>query len=348
MPPPWLRRPVSVTAWLLMSTLALIGSPLLLAGAELASLVRRDDRPRIAARVVLAYFLRELTTLVACGGLWVASGCGLWMQTRRLRDWHWRLLGWFVGGLANAAFRTVQIRVAEEGTEEALQKLSEDGPVLVFSRHAGPADTVLLIDRLLRRFERRPSVVFKEAIALDPSVDLISHRLPHAVLDTDDREQCEARIVHAAESMGQRGALLLFPEGGNFSPERRLKALGSLRRRGHRQAAQRGEQMHHVLPPRPSGALCALDAAPDAPVVFAAHTGLGLAAYPREIWRELPVGGTLHTRMWLVARDEVPSDNDARCTWLNDWFQRIDDWIDVHGTEPSAGRSRPRDGASAG
>ncbi len=337
MPPPWLRRPVSVTAWLLMSTLALILSPLLLAAAEVDSLVRQDDRSRIAARVVLAYFLRELTTLVACGGLWVLSGCGLWMKTRRLQDWHWRLLRWFVSGLANAAFRTVQIRVAEEGTKEAIQELAEDGPVLVFSRHAGPADTVLLIDLLLRRFERRPSVVFKEAIALDPSVDLISHRLPHAVLDTDDREQCEARIVRAAESMGQRGALLLFPEGGNFSQERRRKALKSLRRRGHRQAAERGEQMQHVLPPRPSGALSALDAAPDAPVVFAAHTGLGLAAYPREIWRELPVGGTLHTRMWLVPRDQVPSDNDERSMWLNDWFKQIDDWIEAHGTEPSLG-----------
>jgi 1-acyl-sn-glycerol-3-phosphate acyltransferase len=337
LPPAWLRRPVSVTAWLLMSTLALILSPLLLAGAELVSAARRDERPRIAARVVLAYFLRELTTLIACGALWLASGGGLWMHTRRLQDWHWRLLSWFVSGLANAAFRTVRIQVAEEGTEEALRQLAEDGPVLVFSRHAGPADTVLLIDRLLRRFERHPSVVFKEAIALDPSVDLISHRLPHAVLDTDDREQCEARIVHAAESMGRRGALLLFPEGGNFSPERRLKALRSLRRRGHRQAARRGAQMHHVMPPRPSGALSALDAAPDAPVVFAAHTGLGLAAYPRAIWRELPVGGTLHTRMWLVPRDQVPPGHDERCTWLNDWWKQIDDWIDIHGTEPSAG-----------
>jgi 1-acyl-sn-glycerol-3-phosphate acyltransferase len=336
MPPPWLRRPVSVTLWLVMSTLALILSPLLLAAAELACLVRRDERPRIAARIVLAYFLRELTTLVACGGLWLASGCGLWMGARRVRDWHWRLLGWFVSGLADAALTAVQIRVSEEGTAEALKMLTDDGPVLVFSRHAGPADTVLLIDRLLRRFQRRPSVVFKEAIALDPSVDLISHRLPHAVLDTDDREQCEARIVRAARSLGDRGALLLFPEGGNFTPERRRAALRSLRRRGHRRAAQRGEQMRHVLPPRPSGALCALDAAPEAPVVFAAHTGLGLAAFPREIWRELPVGETLHTRMWLVPRSEVPVDGEERCAWLNDWWKRLDEWIDLHGTEPAA------------
>lgn len=336
LPPPWLRRPVSVTLWILASTLALILSPLLVVTAEIASLVTRDRRPRIAVRVLLAYFLRELTTLVACGGLWVASGCGRWMRTRRLQTLHWRLLTWFVSGLADAALETMEIRVSEEGTEEAVGALSGEGPVLVFSRHAGPADTVLLIDRLLRRFGRQPSVVFKEAIALDPSVDLISHRLPHAVLDTDDRVQCEERIVRAAEALGRRGALLLFPEGGNYSKERRRAALRSLRRHGHRRAAERGEQMHHVLPPRLSGALTALDAAPEAPVVFAAHTGLGLAAYPREIWREMPVNRTLHTCMWLVPPDEIPTDRDGRGMWLNDWWKRIDDWIEAHGTEPAA------------
>ena len=36
--------------------------------------------------------------------------------------------------------------------------------------------------------------------------------------------------------------------------------------------------MEHVLPPRPSGALTAIQANPTADVVFTAHTGLGLAA----------------------------------------------------------------------
>ncbi|HET9720412.1 MAG TPA: 1-acyl-sn-glycerol-3-phosphate acyltransferase [Solirubrobacteraceae bacterium] len=339
LPPPWLRRPVSVTLWTVLSALALILSPLLVAVAEIASALVRDRRPQIVTRVLLAYFLRELTTLMACGGLWVVSGCGRWMKSSRLQELHWRLLTWFVSGLADAALEAVGIRVSEEGTEEAVQGLAGDGPILVFSRHAGPADTVLIIDRLLRRFDRQPSVVFKEAIALDPSVDLISHRLPHAVLDTDDGVECEERIARTAKSLGPRGALLLFPEGGNYSTERRRAALRSLRSRGHRRAAERGEQMQHVLPPRPSGALTALDSAPTAPVVFAAHTGLGLAAYPREIWRELPVNGTLHTCMWLVPREEIPAGSEDRSTWLNDWWRRIDEWIDAHGTEPAAGSS---------
>lgn len=333
MPPAWLRRPVSVTVWLILSVLILLASPLLLATAELVAVVTSDRRAPIAVRVVLAYCLRELTTLVGCGGLWLASGGGLLMKNRRVQDWHWRLLRWFVTGLAEAALNSVQIDVAEEASQAAVEALEQDGPVLVFSRHAGPADTVLLIDRLMRRFARRPSVVFKDTISLDPSVDLISHRLPHAVLDVEDRQECETRITDTAAHLGRRGALLLFPEGGNFTPERRRAALRSLLRRGHRQAAARGAEMQHVMPPKPSGALAALDATREAPVIFAAHTGLGLAAYPRQIWRELPVGRTLYTRMWLVPRSEVPDDTDERCAWLTNWWKRLDEWIDEHGTE---------------
>lgn len=45
-------------------------------------------------------------------------------------------------------------------------------------------------------------------------------------------------------------------------------------------------------------------------MVFAAHTGLGLAAYPREIWRDLPVNRTLRTQMWLVSRTDIPHAED--------------------------------------
>jgi 1-acyl-sn-glycerol-3-phosphate acyltransferase len=191
----------------------------------------------------------------------------------------------------------------------------------------------------MSRYGRRPSVVFKEAVALDPSVDLLAHRLPHAMLDTSDREECETRIKQVTRELAPRGALLLFPEGGNFTPERRRSALARLRRKGQRRSARRAAEMPHVLPPRPTGSLAALQARNDADVVFAAHTGLGLAAYPRQWWRDMPIGRTLHTRMWLVPSDEIPSDPEEQVDWLYDWWKRIDDWIASQGTETAAARS---------
>jgi 1-acyl-sn-glycerol-3-phosphate acyltransferase len=331
MPPSWLRRPVSITSWLVLSSLLLLLSPLLLAGAEAVAVVDRDRRAPIMTRIILAYFARELSTLIGCGCLWLLSGCGWLMRADWVQGLHWRLLRWFVGGIATSVRRQLHITVIEEQSEPAAELLRGDGPVLIFSRHAGPADTILLIDRLLGHFDRRPSVVFKEAITLDPSVDLISHRLPHAILDVDDREECEVRIRDTAGALGRRGALLLFPEGGNFTPERRRAVLSSLRRREGRRAAERAETMRHVLPPRPSGARAALRANPDAIVVFAAHTGLGLAAYPLEIWRDIPLERELHTRMWVVPRRDVPEGEAEQLAWLTEWWQRVDAWIDAHG-----------------
>ena len=332
----WLRRPLTVSAWLLMSVACLVLSPLLLLLAAIGGAVLRRPQLLIATKLVIAYFARELATMSACGGLWVLSGAGVLMGTRPLQRAHWRLLRWFVRGLAALALSLLDIDVASESSPEATQALGADKPLLIFSRHAGPGDTVLLIDQLLSRYARRPSVVFKEALTLDPSIDLIAHRLPHAVLDTDNREECEARIEQTAAKLRPRGALVLFPEGGNFTPERRRKALASLRRRHRPQTAAKAEDLAHVLPPRAPGALAALRGNPHADVIFAAHTGLGLAAFPRELWRDLPTGRTLRTRAWLVPASERPTDPEEQVSWLFDWWKRIDQWIDDHGTEPDA------------
>jgi len=231
MPPAAVRRPITVTVWLVMSVVCLALSPLLLALA-----VTGRPQALIFARLVVTYFALELSTLIACATLWLASGGGLLMGTQRFQRLHYRLLRWFVHGFARRCLASFDIRVPAEESTEASRALESDGPLLFFSRHGGPGDTILLIDRLLTRFDRLPSVVFKQSVALDPCVDLIGHRLPHAVLDTSQKEECEARIEEVAAGLGRRGVLVLFPEGGNFTPERRRGALADRERQRKRSA----------------------------------------------------------------------------------------------------------------
>jgi hypothetical protein len=148
------------------------------------------------------------------------------------------------------------------------------------------------------------------------------------VVDTRDPDGAEALIERLSARLRPWGALLLYPEGGNFTVERRRSALASLRRKGRHRAAAAAQQMENVLPPRPSGVLAALRGNPDATVVFVAHTGLGLAAYPRQIYRDMPIGRTLRFCLWRVDRDEVPATEEGQVAWLNGWWQRIDRWID--------------------
>ncbi len=335
MPPTFIRRPVTVIVWLIVSAVCVVASPLLLAIGMAASAITGRRQPLVIARLIFAYFAHELGVLVACGALWVAAGGGRLIDSPRSQTLHWRLLRWFFGGLAAAGRSALQIDVRADASPEAARALESDQPLIVFSRHAGPGDTIFIVDQLVSRFHRRPSVVFKETLAIDPSVDLLSHRLPQALIDTSDRDECEARIGQLMHEVGRRGTLLLFPEGGNFTPERRRSALRGLRRKGRRRAAARAETMPHVMPPQPGGALTALRAGGGLDVVFAAHTGLGLAAYPRQFWREMPIGRTLHTRMWLVRSGDVPATDDERVSWLYDWWKRIDDWIDAEVAEPS-------------
>jgi 1-acyl-sn-glycerol-3-phosphate acyltransferase len=178
--------------------------------------------------------------------------------------------------------------------------------------------------------------VFKDTLAIDPAIDLMGHRLPHAILDTSDPPECEERIRTVTAELEPRGVLVLFPEGGNFTLERRRNAIRRLWRKGRRREAAAAQDMSHMLPPHPTGALAALSGDPDADVIFAAHTGLGLAAFPRQLWQHTPIGETLRTRMWLAPAAERPQDPDAQVRWLYAWWKRLDEWIDSAGEELAA------------
>jgi len=334
MPPTAIRRPVTITVWLLMSTVCLVLSPLLLGLAWFYSTVSGRPQPWIFARLVIAYFALELAALLACGALWLASGGGVLMGSETFQRLHYRLLRLFVHSFAGCWCALLEIEVAEGESPEATRALRADRPLLFFSRHAGPGDTIFLIDLLLTRFDRLPSVVFKQSIVIDPCVDLIGHRLPHAILNTAEPERCEARIEEVAMGLRDRGVLLLFPEGGNFTAERRRLAIGKLWRKGRRSEAQEAESMTHVLPPRSTGALAALRGNPDADVIFAAHTGLGLAAFPRELWRAAPIGRTLKTRMWLWPAADHPEEPQEQSAWIYNCWKQIDEWVEEQGNEP--------------
>jgi len=109
--------------------------------------------------------------------------------------------------------------------------------------------------------------------------------------------------------------------------------------------ARRAERLRNVLPPKPGGLFAAIDAAPDAGVIFVAHTGLDRMMTMADIWHELPMDKQLTMRFWSVP-PEVPAGEDERVAWLYDWWARIDAWIEENrpavrplGTDWTARRS---------
>jgi 1-acyl-sn-glycerol-3-phosphate acyltransferase len=205
-------------------------------------------------------------------------------------------------------------------------------PLLVFSRHAGPGDSFLLVHALLQQ-GFRPHIVLRDVLQWAPAIDVALNRLPNVFLTRGRSGQREA-IAEVAAGLGAGDALLLFPEGRNFTPQRRVASIARLEELGDHAAAEYAREMRHVLVPRPGGAAAAVAAARDAEVVFVAHTGLEDLSSVVDLWRGTPMDASIRVKLWRVPASEVPDDSEAAAEWLLGWWRRIDGWIlENHGRE---------------
>jgi 1-acyl-sn-glycerol-3-phosphate acyltransferase len=268
----------------------------------------------------------------------------------------------------------VQIEEPPATADELAARLTR--PVIVLSRHAGPGDSFLLVHHLLSLYRRRPRIVMKAALQLDPSLDVVINRLPHAFV-RPPRLEAPVAVPRAAEpalreaafeaalddgsptgsavegrtpsavveeihrlagGLGPIGALVIFPEGGNFTPSRRRRGISRLEQAARLDEAGRARGLANLLPPRSGGVYAAIDAAPTADVIFVAHTGLDDLITVADVWRALPMEQVIRARWWRVPAAEVPHDREEVVRWLYDWWERIDAWIAEHRPVRSAGR----------
>ena len=139
------------------------------------------------------------------------------------------------------------------------------------------------------------------------------------------------QIERLASGLDQLGALVIFPEGGNWTPGRWRRGIRRLEQRGRDDLAAR--RTGHAQPApaaRAGGALSAIAACPDADVIFVAHAGLDRIVTVGDVWRNLQMDQTVRARGGGGCRPaEVPrsADHEAQVQWLYDWWQRIDAWI---------------------
>jgi 1-acyl-sn-glycerol-3-phosphate acyltransferase len=177
-------------------------------------------------------------------------------------------------------------------------------------------------------------VVMKATIQLDPGLDVVGNRLPNVFVS--HRRSGESvyteQIARLARGLGPAGALVIFPEGGNWTPGRWRRGIRRLEHAGRPDLARRAWHMPNLLPPRPGGALSAIGACPDADVIFVAHAGLDKLVSVRDVWQNLPVDQPVRAQWWRVPCDEVPRDttNEEQVQWLYGWWERIDAWITTH------------------
>ncbi len=323
----WMRRVVLAPTVVVLVALLWLTLPLwAIAACALSPLVPGRWRVPRLLWVAMLYATCEAILLVVLFGYWLASGFGWRIRTPYWEGLHYDLVQGTLWVFFREAKRVLKLTVVTTGpTPDA----HPGRPLLVCCRHAGPGDSFTLMNALMHGYHREPRVVLKDTLAWDPAIGTILHRLPARFISPNPKEgqDVESQIASLATGLDDNDAFVIFPEGGNFTPERRQRAIDKLRRLGLEKMAQRAERMTNVLAPRPGGVLAALDAAPDADVVLVGHTGLDHVLTVGDVWRELPMDKRIVMRWWTVPRSEIPDGRDARIEWLFGWWERIDAWI---------------------
>jgi 1-acyl-sn-glycerol-3-phosphate acyltransferase len=316
-PPTLVRRLLLAPLVLLAEAAFLVASPLLALVAILLAPVAGGSRPLRALAIAVDFAARHAACTLACLGLWITG--------RRGQDDHYDLMRWFVGGVYRSIVRIarVEVRVTEsEAVEEALS--AGRRPAVVLARHAGEGDSLLVLHALLCRHRRHTRLVLHELLRLDPLIDVLGRRLPNRFVDPRGGDT-EVEIAAMSRDLDANGAVLIFPEGANFTPERRRRGIERLEQAGHEEEAAWAREMDHVSAPRPGGALAAIEAAPGADVVFVGHAGVPVGF--ADLWRQLPERQTIDVKLWLASADEIPAARDDQIDWLFGWWRTLDAWV---------------------
>jgi 1-acyl-sn-glycerol-3-phosphate acyltransferase len=323
-----LRRLVAAPLVVVLTVVLVTSLPVaLLVAAALSPFVAGRWRPLRLLWIGVVQLVMESAMLVVLLLLWVASGFGWQIRSPRFERMHYVLARWYLVAFFREARRVLRLRITTQGPAPDAHP---GHPLLVCCRHAGPGDSLVLMYALLHWYDREPRVVLKDTLSWDPMVDILLNRIPSRFISGGPGDDVETQIAQLATDLDENDAFVIFPEGGNFTPRRRERAIEKLRERGFDAMADRAEGMRHVLAPRPGGFLAALEAAPEADVLLVAHTGLDHLLTVGDVWRELPMDKELITRWWRVSRDDIPQGREAQIDWLYSWWEDIDRWVEEH------------------
>jgi 1-acyl-sn-glycerol-3-phosphate acyltransferase len=343
-PPRWLRRVVIAPLVALGILVAFTSVPLLAVVAVIASAFLPGTwRGLRLLAFAMVYAAVELVGLVTLFGSWLASGCGDRLRSPGFVDFHYAVLARAVDVVVRTAMRLFHLDLELESDVRGHPTRSTRRPAIVAARHAGPGDSFLLVHGLMHRSARRPRIVLKDTLQLDPFIDVLVNRLPSRFVHPrpGGGDEVTDAIGQLARSMGQDDALVIFPEGGNYTPRRHRKAVDRLRAGGRAPLADQAEQLRFTLPPRPAGIAAAMAALPEARVILVGHTGVDHMVTVRDVWRGLPEDKTLHVRWTPFVVEDGATDPESIGEALMAAWLDLDRWIANHREANGAGVERP-------
>ena len=321
-----MRQLVSIPVVLVSLAIGLPLAPVIFAVSALADILRRRSALPTVRLVSLLYQLAvlEFVSIVVAGVLWVGFGFGLALRSAASLRVHGRFQWWLLGQVVGAARRGAHLQYDIE--ERATPR---PGPLVVLSRHASYADSVLPAWFLGTTHRMNLRYVLADELAWLPTFGIHGRRLPNVFVNrrATDHDGELRRIRALGADLGANDAVVIFPEGQFPTPARRERAVARIATTSPEFAA-RAEGLRHVLPPHPAGTLALLDAAGTADIMVVAHVGLELFASVAGVARNLPLARPSRVTMWRIPASEIPVGDEMRTEWLWQQWERLDAWID--------------------
>ncbi|MGZ4513217.1 MAG: 1-acyl-sn-glycerol-3-phosphate acyltransferase [Mycobacterium sp.] len=306
-----LRRAFTLPLVTILMISLLVGGPLLLTAAALTGLFTRSSRPARTVALLMAYAVIELRTLVRL--------------LRGDRDGD-QLMQDVLTSVYAAVRRILDVEVVLDPASADAEAIPRDEPVIVLSRHCGPGDSALVAWLLATRYGLRLRIVLKAVLQCEPVFDLGGELGCLCFLSRGDRARGQIRGL--AESLVGGQAMLIFPEGANFSWPRWRDAITQLRTTRGLRAARRALRQSHTLPPRSGGAAAAVAGAPNANVLVLTHNGFCADGRARPWW-QLPIHRQLLIRTVVVPAARIPPP-DRMGPWLERTWTQVDAWVAAH------------------
>lgn len=306
-----LRRAFTVPLMIMLMIAVLALGPPLLVATGIVGLLTQSSRPTRTAGVVLAYAFIEVRTLARLlGG---NRDCDQLMED--------------ILAFVYAAVRKIlDVEVVLDPASTAPGEVPRDQPLIVLSRHCGPGDSVLVAWLLVVQYRLRLRIVLKAILQYEPVLDFAGELGGLCFLDRGDRARRQIRGL--AESLTGGQAMLIFPEGANFSWPRWRHAITQLRATRGFRAARRALRQSHTLPPRSGGVAAAVAGAPNANLLLVTHNGFCADGRDRPWW-QLPIHRQLLIRTVVLPAARIPPP-DRMGPWLERTWTQVDAWVAAH------------------
>lgn len=316
----WNRRARTIPLMLLATAVGVVASPVILALATVVDVSKRRFRlPTVrVALFLLQYGINDSVEILLAPVYWVVAGFGARLDNPASIARHERLQSWSIAVLARRAEVLLGLRL---DIDPASMAALTPGPVIVLCRHVNIIDASLPTLLYQRLGYRARGVIMAELLA-DPGFDLIYARTGSVFIPRDNGPEAITMIREIGQSVDSTTAVVIFPEGRLFRPDRLERAQARLAHANPERAA-RLAALRHVLPPRPGG-VNALIGSLDADVVVVAHTGLDQFATFGALARAVPLREPISVTAWRIPSGEIPEGDAERIAWLDSQWLRVD------------------------